>query len=161
MREQRKQDHEKHYEAIKAELQKQDEIMEEVGVKYGKDGGDDEESEEDEWDGLPDAQPIPEDEDYVDEDKYTTVTVSAMEDDALEEEEEEEARAAAAVALKKKAEEEEAAARKKKGGRKGLDSSKKKEKKKKFRYESKAERKVTRFKQKAKNAKAAKARKGE
>lgn len=103
---------------------------------------------EGEWAGIVEpetAERIPSDEEYVDEDKYTTVTVEPMDDasDAAEDEEAEAARAKAAriasgngAVVKKKREKDQ------------------KPKKKKFRYETKAERQMGRAKQKSKNHKA-------
>ena len=114
--------------------------------------GSEEESAE-EWDGFPD-QPdldiIDQEEEYIDEDRYTTVTVESVSvsrdglfkpQELLEEEE-------AEVARKKKQAEEAA---------KEATESKSnhpKKKKKKFRYESKLERQLTERKFKAKKAKA-------
>ena len=92
---------------------------------------------------------------YVDEDKYTTVTVEAMEpsDGELDT-----AEAEAANVRRLKSDGRSAPAKK---GRQKLVDGKKKPKKKKFRYESKGERKDTRDKQKAKNKKQALARKSQ
>lgn len=126
----------------------------------GSDAEDDEA--EQEWDGIAEEAPKPDGVDeYVDEDKFTTVTIETMDDDPRKwnggEDEEE-------VTVVKEGEE----------GVDGADGKKRvwtkekpkkksgpKERKKKFRYESKAERQQTRAKQRSKNAAAAKARKGE
>ncbi|PMD60006.1 uncharacterized protein K444DRAFT_403737 [Hyaloscypha bicolor E] len=92
-------------------------------------------------------------EEYVDEDRWTTVTVEAVDvsKEGLKkvgEEDSDDAEAPNLVSLEEKGE--------------GKEKKKwpKKEKKKKFRYESKAERKFTRGKQKAGNKARADARKG-
>lgn len=121
---------------------------------------DDDEENEAPWNGIPDdpIEPIDHEAEYIDEDKYTTVTVEEVDvsKEGLqrilgEDEEDEETirnrkKKEAAVKLK------EEAAKKKVWP--------KKEKKKKFRYESKAERKFTRGKQKAGNKAKADARRG-
>lgn len=98
------------------------------------------------WDGIDDAMAtrgIDHEEEYIDEDRYTTVTVEAVDvskeglhrigDDSGEE---------STVEVVRKSDEK-ASQEKKKWP--------KKEKKKKFRYETKADRKITRSKQKAGN----------
>ncbi len=120
-----------------------------------------EESGEDgEWDGIKDApvEPIDHEEEYIDEDRYTTVTVEEVDvkKDGLHtaaEDEEEQSHG------RKKAEEAAKAAKH------ALANPKKqwpkKEKKKPFRYESKVERKIGRAKQKASNKKQASTRRGD
>ena len=122
--------------------------------------GGEEGSEEDVWGGIEDegdtavkaVEVLDHEEEYVDEDRYTTVTVEAVnvskeglqkvaDDDSDPEKEVEYAKPAA----------------KEETGKKKWP---KKERKKKFRYESKAERKVTRGKQKAGNKARADARRG-
>jgi ribosomal RNA-processing protein 17 len=113
------------------------------------------------WDGIPDEAPetIDHEEEYIseDEDKYTTVTVEAVEVSKeglqrVRDEDEEEGEEVPKLVVVEKGEE----------GERGGKGKKwpKKEKKKKFRYESKAERKVTRGKQKAGNKARADARRG-
>lgn len=155
LRQQRKEDLKAHVEAVDAVLSAQRGDM--------MDGEDDEE-----WDGVdeePETADIGgEEEEYVDEEKYTTVTVEAMPssttqhiDDELELE-----------GLAKKAAAEEAArerekaekSRKLKPWEKPRWDGKEKKKKPKFRYETKAERAVGRMKAKSKNSKAASARRG-
>jgi ribosomal RNA-processing protein 17 len=132
-------------------------ILKEVsGVGAGLDS--DEEGEV--WGGIQEEEETVEaeevldrEEEYVDEDRWTTVTVEAVDvsKEGLKkvgEEDSDDAEAPDLVALEEKGEEKE----KKKWP--------KKEKKKKFRYESKAERKFTRGKQKAGNKARADARKG-
>jgi ribosomal RNA-processing protein 17 len=124
------------------------------------------------WDGISEnpaatlANAIREEDaeaEYIDEDKYTTVTVEAM-GGSEEDDEEEEIDYAALDAAKaselhaKKNANVKAKPWQKKDSEGNLVKAKK-VKKKKFRYESKAERAVTNKKQKSKNAKAAKSRK--
>jgi ribosomal RNA-processing protein 17 len=154
LREERKQELEAHVAAVNALLAE------------ANDPGflnEDDKSEEDEaWNGIEDEAPpiehIDHEEEYIDEDKYTTVTVEEVDvtKEGLRyagEDEEEELEAA-----KKKAEAAKKAA--------GEETNKKKvwpkkEKKQKFRYESKTERRLTRAKQKASNKGKANARRGE
>ena len=110
---------------------------------------------EEDWEGIEEGKPeVAQDEEYVDEDKYTTVTVEAMKDprDASEDD-----------AEPKKAGGYQTAA----NGRSKIPKKrtwnkedKAKSKKKKFRYESKAERSIAKQKQKSKNHAAMIRRKG-
>jgi len=129
-------------------------------LQVSKTSGMDVDGDEEAWNGIEeDVAPEPVDhevdheEEYVDEDKYTTVTVEAVdiskdglqklvdhEDSETEEE------------VEAKPVEKETNEKKKKWP--------KKEKKKKFRYESKAERRITREKQKAAKKGRAGARRG-
>lgn len=115
-----------------------------------------------EWSGIPDPEPPPIDHEaeYIDEDKYTTVTVEAMDvtreglfkagqEEAGENEE-----------LDADVLEEPASEKKRKWTKdKPKDAAHKtKKKKRNFRYESKAERKATRHKERSKNKKQARER---
>lgn len=106
-----------------------------------------------EWEGIEDGEEnVAQDEEFVDEDKFTTVTVEAMGDPREgSDESDPEPKAKEAVTNG------EAKAPKKETGNR---ASKPKQKKRKFRYESKAERQVTRQKQKSKNHAAKLRRKG-
>lgn len=121
-----------------------------------------EESGEDgEWGGIEEdlrVEPIDHEEEYIDEDRYTTVTVEEVDvtKDGLHTVAEEEQ---AELEAKKKAEAAAKAAKEAKANPKKVWP--KKEKKKPFRYESKIERKIGRAKQRSKNKGQAKARKGE
>lgn len=119
------------------------------------------------WNGIEESVPDPVDHEaeYIDEDKYTTVTVEEVDisrdgisrlggsDDDEDEEDDkgkaEQARLAAAPEKQKKP-----------PSRKDKDKRVKK-KKKTFRYESPAERKLTRAKVQAKNSKQARMRRGD
>ena len=157
MREERRKELEEHVAAVNA-------LLANANTDYDtfKEDGDD-----GEWGGISDevdaapVDPIDHEEEYIDEDKYTTVTIEEVDVDkdgihTLAEEER------AALAAKKRAE---AAAKKAEEERANKEKQRKvwpkKEKKKPFRYESKIERKLGRAKQKSKNSRQAKSRKGE
>lgn len=115
------------------------------------DGANDEE-ESAEWNGIVD-QDVAADEEYVDEDKFTTVTVEALDlTHAAEDEEEEERRKIRAK--------EESEANSQLAAKKKRPWAKDQPKKKKFRYESKAERQAGRKKQRIKDRAARDRRKG-
>ena len=143
LREERKQELEEHVNAVNA-------ILKEVSaVGAGLDS--DEEGEV--WGGIEEEEAaetevLDREEEYVDEDRWTTVTVEAV--DISKE------------GLKKVRDEEEVPdlVVERQDGKEEKKKWPKKEKKKKFRYESKAERKFTRGKQKAGNKARADARKG-
>lgn len=123
-------------------------------------GGDEEtedDEEQDEWEGFNEELPPPIDreEEYIDEDKYTTVTVESVE---------------ISKSGFSKPEEEGGSQEAEDGTSKDPDNKKRvwtkerpnkdrpKKRKVKFRYETKSERKVTRFKERSKNRSQAKAR---
>jgi len=117
------------------------------------------------WEGIEEAEPEPLDHEaeYIDEDKYTTVTVEEVDisrdgisrlRDGDDEEGENEKKAADSPKHIK------TSSAKKPLGKKDKDKRPKK-KKKTFRYESPAERKMGRLKVKAKNSKAARIRRGD
>lgn len=118
---------------------------------------DDNDSDEEgvEWNGIENiAKPDGVDE-YVDEDKFTTVTIETMDADPKKWNGEEEDVEKVAV------EEKDGDEMKKRVWTKEKPKRAPKAKKPKFRYESKAERQQTRNKQRQKNQKAAAARKGD
>ncbi|GAB7349506.1 hypothetical protein MBLNU459_g0214t1 [Dothideomycetes sp. NU459] len=159
LREQRKQDLERHVAEVNTLTRQQNPDL----SPEPEDGGRDDEG--DEWNGIAaDLEPaIDGVDEYVDEDKFTTVTIEAMDDakafvDGTPSDadvERERARVAEKIRLQKEADE----AKRKKQSRWKKDDGTLKQKKKKFRYESKGERQQTRRKQSAKNSAAAKARK--
>jgi ribosomal RNA-processing protein 17 len=118
-----------------------------------------EEESDEEWEGIEEPPAVDYEAEYIDEDKYTTVTVEEM-DSSREglrksitgEDPEEESKAKAAEAAKK-AEEEAKLVKKRKA-----TTDKPKKKKKQFRYESKQDRKLAAAKQRLSKAKKAKAR---
>ena len=150
MRDQRKVDLERHVAEVNDLLR-----------KANKDSDDEDSAAEggEEWDGIasPPRPSIDGVDEYVDEDKYTTVTIEAMDDAkafAKDSDDEEQT-----TVVKQDAEKDGEVVKKKMVWSKGKKvDPKSKPKKKKFRYESKGERKETRNKQKAKNAAAKKAR---
>ncbi|KAH6648887.1 nucleolar protein 12-domain-containing protein [Truncatella angustata] len=142
-REQRKQEVEEHVDHVNKLLRE--------AARAGNVGGEEDSDEEkDEWQGLPDGpteESIDHEEEYIDEDKYTSVTVESVsvsrdglhkpeEEPDTEDEEEKERREALAKAEKEK------------------DVRPKKQKKPKFRYESKLDRSIANKKQKIKKLKA-------
>ncbi|VBB75688.1 Putative ribosomal RNA-processing protein [Podospora comata] len=145
IREERKQALEEHVQTIQQILRE----AEAAGTgTAGKDGEEDEE-----WGGLSDDEvveaPIDMEEEYIDEDKYTTVTVEAVSVDrdglhkpkAVSSDDDEESKT-------EKPEDED------KQATKGAKHPKEQKKKKKFRYETKFDRQLTERKQKAKKRKA-------
>lgn len=155
LREERKQELEAHVNAVNTLLAE----SKVPALMHEETSGDD----SDGWGGFEaDAdlvlEPIDREEEYIDEDKYTTVTVESVDvskrgmDRILREGEEDEE----TIQRRKKAED---AKRKLEEEQANKKSWPKKDKKKKFRYESKAERKVTRMKQKSGNKSKAAARK--
>jgi ribosomal RNA-processing protein 17 len=152
MRKQRKQQLEEHVEAINTALRKS------VG-HYSSD-----ESEEGgEWEGFDDPPDVNYQDEYVDEDKYTTVTVETVGisregfvssgHDAGSDEKED-----VTVIRKKTNESEEAKSQKRAEQGRKVKEKRPKKKKKKFTYESKVDRKVTRMKERSKNQLQAQAR---
>jgi ribosomal RNA-processing protein 17 len=122
------------------------------------------------WDGISDnpaaalAKAIREEDaeaEYIDEDRYTTVTVEAMGGSSEDEDEEIDYAALDAAKASELHAKRNAKGKMKPWQKKDSEGNivkANKVKKKKFRYESKAERAVTNKKQKSKNAKAAKSR---
>lgn len=158
MRQQRKEDLERHVQEVNALLKKADGELSE-----GEDEDDeaaDEEGEDEEWTGFEEPVEINREEEYIDEDKYTTITVETVDisksgfskpEEAGSEEDSEGGREAA-VGSKLQASNKQVWTKEK------PSKDRPKKKKKKFRYESKADRKVTRLKERSKNREQAKAR---
>lgn len=143
MREQRKIDLEDHLKQFNAELRKQNPDMPSESESEDEDEG------EATFEGFGAVDDIDGQEDeYVDEDKYTTVTVEAMGGSDDEEDQR--------VHVPKPEDDPTAFAKPKK--RPTTKEGKEKKKKRNFRYETKAERKMTRDKQKKRNHKEATAR---
>jgi ribosomal RNA-processing protein 17 len=139
----------RHIAEVNAEMRKQNPDASESESVSGANDGDVE------WAGIDDGEmEAAQDEEYVDEDKYTTVTVEAMGDPSDDSDHDsvpktttkEDEKANGATEAPKK--------------RIWNKENKAKPKKRKFRYESKAERQVTRQKQKSKNHAAKVRRKG-
>lgn len=124
----------------------------------------DEDEEDVEWGGIEEAPKIDGTDEYVDEDKYTTVTIETMEDPRDTRGSSEEADAAKVIKEDEKVAltadgKPYAAAKKRVWTKEKPTDGRPKKRKPKFRYETKAERKQGRQKQKAKNSAAAKERK--
>ncbi|KAK0754538.1 nucleolar protein 12-domain-containing protein [Schizothecium vesticola] len=146
IREERRQALEEHVQTVQQILREAAHLAKPVRGEEGGSG--------DEWDGLSDKDvpeaPLDMEEEYIDEDRYTTVTVEAVNVDreGLHRPGEELDREAARVAL--------TASKTKEAEEKALSEKKKewpKKKKKVFRYEDKHERKIAERKQKAKKGK--------
>jgi ribosomal RNA-processing protein 17 len=107
------------------------------------------ESEEEEWQGFEEPAPVDYEEEYIDEDKYTTVTVEEMglSKDELHKQEDKSSSDDDDKKHKEKDEEEEVPQKSKAAKKYGSKSGAPKKKKKQFRYESKEERKITRRKE--------------
>ncbi|TAQ84540.1 hypothetical protein B7494_g7139 [Chlorociboria aeruginascens] len=140
LREERRQELAEHVEAVNALLRDVDPVADS--------------SEGDEWDGIqedPVVELVDHEEEYVDEDRYTTVTIEAV--DVSKE---------GLRSLKEDSEKDEEKSEivEEKDGKDTKKAWPKKPRKKKFKYETKAERKVTRGKQKAGNKSRADARRG-
>ena len=130
----------RHVAEVNAELRKQNPDLSESDSAPEINGQDEE------WEGIEEVEPeVAQDEEYVDEDKYTTVTVEAMKDPR--DESEDAAESKKAVGENRTANGGSQAPKKRIWNK----EDKAKSKKKKFRYESKAERSITRQKQKSKN----------
>lgn len=116
------------------------------------------ESDSEEWQGFEEPAPVDYEEEYIDEDKYTTVTVEEM--GLSKEELHKQDRSSDDDGDDKKYKEKEEVPQKPKAPKKyGSKSGAPKKKKKQFRYESKEERKITRRKERTGSKKKASARK--
>ncbi|KAF1845728.1 uncharacterized protein K460DRAFT_366576 [Cucurbitaria berberidis CBS 394.84] len=157
LRQQRKVDLEKHVEEVNRLVkQANGDISGLAGASDSED--DDEDDDEEEFTGFQEPEPINQEDEYIDEDKYTTVTIETVSIDrsgfttpggTTEEEKE------AAAKAKDGANEEK---KKRVWTKEWPKSDKPKKKKKKFRYETKMERRAERAKQGAKKRKQKEAR---
>lgn len=160
MRDERKAELERHVAEVNALLDPPEELD---GSGSDKDGDTAEE-----WKGVEEPPPVDHEAEYIDEDKYTTVTVEAMDlsKDGLQKVEQEGRRQEDDIGPAADEKDTEVELKvdsnpKKRTWTKDKPhdrADKPKKKKKKFRYETKAERKFTRMKQGARNSKEAKAR---
>ncbi|CAA9962346.1 hypothetical protein CFE70_005761 [Pyrenophora teres f. teres 0-1] len=155
LREQRKVDLERHVEEVNRLVKQANGDLDEAGETSGNDDDGDEE----EFTGFQEPEPINQEDEYIDEDKYTTVTIESVGISRAGfsrpgEDEDEEA------AAKRKAAEAAAEESKKRVWTKAWpkNSDRLKKKKKKFRYETKTERKAERMKQGMKKRKQKEAR---
>ena len=125
------------------------------GDTSSQESGSDSDSEE--WQGFEEPAPVDYEEEYIDEDKYTTVTVEEMglSKDAFHKEDD---KSSGDEDDKENKDKEEAPEKPKASRKYGSKSGVPKKKKKQFRYESKEERKLTRTKQRTKAKKKASAR---
>lgn len=157
MRDGRKADLEKHVKDVNAMLRQPNE----------KDGSESEASREDEgaWEGIPEPAATTQEAEYVDDDRFTTVTVEAVDisREGFEKAGDEADGDSDSQETAKKAEEGQTHGQQTTTNGKRVWTKERpagpKKRKKKFRYESKAERKVTRHKEKSHNRKQAKERK--
>ncbi|KAK8158872.1 nucleolar protein 12-domain-containing protein [Phyllosticta citrichinensis] len=167
LRKQRKEDLERHISEVKTAMRQMNPDLATSSSDEDEDA-DDQEGEDAEWNGIQDEQAdavVDREDEYVDEDKYTTVTVETVDvgregltkRKAPDDDEEEEASGDGESEGEEAGEEEQkgAAAAKTKDGKRVWTkekpkTDKPKKKKKKFRYESKSDRKVTQAKVKAK-----------
>jgi ribosomal RNA-processing protein 17 len=159
LREQRKIDLEKHVEEVNRLVKQANGDLSEAGGT----SSDDDDEEEEEFTGFQEPEPINQEDEYVDEDKYTTVTIESVGISkagfSRPGDEDEDA------AAKRKAEEERKKKEEGEDGKKRVwtkawprNSERPKKKKKKFRYETKTERKAERMKQGLKKRKQKEAR---
>ncbi|KAF2810413.1 uncharacterized protein BDZ99DRAFT_520483 [Mytilinidion resinicola] len=151
IRQQRKEDLERHVNEVNALLKKAS-----ADLNGGGEETDDDED-EDEWEGIAEELPPPIDreEEYIDEDKYTTVTVESVDisKSGFSKPEEDGGTQEGGDAASK-----EPNSKKRVWTKDNPHKDKPKKRKVKFRYETKSERKVTRFKERSKNRSQAKAR---
>lgn len=145
MREQRKKDLERHVAEVNALLKKQAD---------SSDGEDNEEEVDDEWEGFDEVTTGGTTDEYIDEGKYTTVTVKELDDirdfESASEEEDDAPNGVGKDSSKTTGREQQKRSKPR--------DDRPKKKKKKFRYESPLERQAGRKKQKMKNMAAAKSR---
>lgn len=162
MREGRKEDLEKHVEAVNLALREADAI---VNGSESDDGS----TAQDEWDGIVEVPEVDHEEEYIDEDRHTTVTIEAVdvtkdglhkvaiekedgdEPDEVQRETKSSTNGGTGPEVQKTRNGKRIWTKERPGGPK--------KKKKKFRYESKAERKVTRYKERSGSRTKAKERK--
>ena len=158
IREERKQDLEKHLAEVDAILKRQADDFDDEDAGVDEDG-----KTEEEWQGFEEPSRVDGTDEYVDEDKYTTVTIKEMGDaDEWDASGDEDAKATTNTKDGVERNEDGTEVKNKRVWTKERPKNNKPKKKKpKFKYESKAERQKTRTKQKEKNAKFAKQRKGE
>lgn len=156
LRQQRKVDLEKHVEEVNRLVKQANGEID--GLASMSDGDDGAENGEEEFTGFQSPEPIHQEDEYVDEDKYTTVTIESVGIDRLGFSRPGEEKAEDAGGGEGKAGE--AEDKKKVWTKAWPKSDKLKKKKKKFRYETKTERKAERMKQGMKKRKQKEARTG-
>ena len=162
LRDERKADLERHVQNVNALLhspqEDEDDLESQSGLKS---------QEGDSWDGLSETPKVDHEAEYVDEDRYTTVVIEAMDlsKEGLRKADEDD-RGDGGVDEEDKGEDSRLSTGGKFGEKRKWTKDKpkekvdrlKKKKKKKFRYESKGERRIARVKQSMRNSKQASAR---
>ncbi|KAJ6148071.1 hypothetical protein N7497_010053 [Penicillium chrysogenum] len=154
IREDRKRDFEQAMAEHKAVLKRMKEDAGDVSEMEG-------EEEEEDWEGIEEPPAVDYEAEYVDEDKYTTVTVEEMDasrEGLLKAAKEEDAENEEEKKYPVESTEDITKAKKRKPRSAASEAARKK--KRNFRYETKVERKQTMLKQRSMKAKRAKARKG-
>lgn len=152
LRETRKADLEKHVEAVNVAVREAEDT---TRVEASSDGEEDEP-----WEGLEEPVKVDHEDDYLDEDRHTVVTVEAVDvsheglqrrQEGTDEEMNHPPASESAVAEAEKPSNANATngGREKQSRAKQSSDQRPKKKKKKFRYESKAERKTTRMKERS------------
>ena len=123
---------------------------------------------EEEWSGItdPDPPPIDHEAEYIDEEKYTTVTVESMDvsKEGLFKAQQDQTQEIDGIGASTTANADESASEKKRrpwAKENPKDTAKKRRKKRNFRYEGKVERKEARSKEKARNRKQAQERRSD
>ena len=162
LREGRKTDLEEHVKAVNA-------LLREQGGALDNERSDGSNSEKEEWQGITELEAIDHEDEYIDEDRHTTVTVEAVDVTRdgfkpIASAEAENSDEGEEVAKPPDTKAQEGRPSTRPDGKRIWTKEKPngpKKKKKKFRYESKAERKVTRMKERYGNKAKAKARKEE
>jgi len=156
MREQRKKNLEEHVETVNQLLRRAN------GEETEDESHDDEDEAENKEEHVATTSLDPRDEEYIDEDRYTTVTVEPMRfsDDERNASDDDRSAKAKQEALAKQSEDT-LPKKKRVWTREKPDDARAKKKKKKFKYESPVERKLARTKAKTRNSAAAKARRGD
>ncbi|KAF7514159.1 hypothetical protein GJ744_004484 [Endocarpon pusillum] len=160
LREERRQDLERHVAEINALLKPVDASSEAASSANEPDT-------EQEWDGIMEPPEIDHEAEYIDEDRYTTVIVEAMDLSRKGLHKVEEAEEHSDRSKDGKADAVKCSLEQRQGKRKWTkekprkDSQASKRKRKKFRYENKTERKMTRLKEKSKNSRQAKVRRSD
>lgn len=152
MRQQRKEDLEKHVSEVNALLLKAHTDIDDINADAGLGSDEEEEFNGFDSDTAQEPQPIDQENEYIDEDKYTTITIESVDisKDGFEKQK---------VEGEEEKEEVKPVKEKRVWTKEFPKTKGTKKKKKKFRYESPADRKATRMKQGAKNRAAASARK--
>jgi ribosomal RNA-processing protein 17 len=159
LREERKHDLERHVKEVNALLRQAGLESEDASSDQGDEG-----KENQEWEGLEDPPDVDHEAEYIDEDRYTTVTVEAMDPSRTGLYNAEKEAQDGATGSEAKPEDTADSNGKRQGKRTWTkerpvkEGQAPKKKRKKFRYENKAERKLSRVKEKLKNSRQAKAR---